>query len=90
MKIRHLCLLGLLGTWSLQGKSDPSPKKNLDSGEQVVTSDHFDFGETPIDGTAKMPPGSFLEGRKAQRLKSMLKLRTDFSEKVMEPQKTVK
>lgn len=90
MKKIILCLWVLTLGWSTTGSSQEKPKKNLDSGIQEVSSNNFDFAEQAIDGTMRMPAGSFLQGRKAQRMKSMLKIRTNFKDKIMGPQEIVR
>lgn len=48
------------------------------AGYAVRSSTKIDFNEAAIDGRLKAPDGFFLQGRKAQDMQNLLKLRSDF------------
>ena len=48
------------------------------AGYTVRSSTKIDFNEAAIDGHLKAPDGFFLQGRKAQDMQNLLKLRSDF------------
>lgn len=51
-------------------------------GVGVTYSTKIDFDSTMIDGKMKAPTGFFLQGRNKQSLQSMVKLRSNFKDKL--------
>ena len=65
-------------------------KKNV--GKSFVTADstNIDFTETMIDGQMKAPEGFFLQGRQAQALRQMVRLRSKFRHELRNSKSAVK
>lgn len=53
-----------------------------DPGYVVRSSTRIDFNETNIEGKMKAPEGFYLQGRRAQRMQHLLKLRQDFKKEL--------
>lgn len=56
--------------------------------EKFVTQ--MDFDSASVDGKMKAPSGFYLQGRNKQSLKSMVKLRTDFRDRLRNSKSAVK
>jgi hypothetical protein len=48
----------------------------------VRSSTKIDFNETNIDGKMKAPEGFYLQGRRAQKMQNLLRLRQDFKKEL--------
>ena len=53
-----------------------------DPGYVVRSSTKIDFNETNIDGKMKAPEGFYLQGRRAQKMQHLLRLRQDFKKEL--------
>lgn len=72
-------------------ESDAFARKNLNSNSgQVVYSTNLDFDSTMIEGANKAPMGFFLQGRNKQSLTNMVKLRSNFKQKLRRSRSAVK
>lgn len=67
-------------------------KKNLNqrSQERAIYSTNIDFDSTIIDGQMKAPTGFFLQGRNKQSLSNMVKLRSNFNQRLENSRTAVK
>lgn len=88
MKFKALIMVaaGLIST----GLSAGEEKK--DGHESFQTSDktNIDFSDTLIDGKMQAPSGFFLQGRQAQSLSQMVKLRSTFRNELRNSKSAVK
>ncbi len=73
-----LSLLTMLSAPAMAQKGKSQKVEANRDGYAVVTSTNIDFSETMIDGQMKAPAGFFLQGRQAQSLSQMVKLRSNF------------
>lgn len=60
-------------------KAAPGKRRLNDNNFATAASTQVDFNETLIDGQMKAPQGFFLQGRNAQSLSQMVRLRSNFS-----------
>ena len=100
MKIDKKIILGVLCVlvlqvnplWAKQKKKSIKIKTKNKQQEYVVSKDQtsFDFSEAVIDGSMKIPQGFFLQGRQAQSLRQMVKLRTNFRDELLDSNSAVK
>jgi len=65
-------------------------KDNDDKTFQTIMSTSYDFDETSINGQMKAPSGFFLQGRQAQSLSQMVKLRSKFDQELRSSRSGVK
>ena len=59
-------------------------------GYTATSSTHIDFSETSIDGKMKAPDGFFLQGRQANSLSQMVKLRSNFRSELRNSRSAIK
>lgn len=66
--------------------------KKLKGGGSFATTDstNVDFSETLIDGKMQAPQGFFLQGRQAQSMTQMVKLRSKFRSELRNSKSAVK
>ena len=71
-----------------------SDKKNThdENGDNftVASSTHIDFNEAMIDGKFQAPLGFFIQGKQAQALSQMVKLRPNFRQEMRNSRAAVK
>ena len=74
---------------SLEAK--PATQK-IKGGDSFAAADstNIDFTETMIDGKMQAPQGFFLQGKKAQALSNMVKLRSKFRSELRNSKSAVK
>lgn len=77
LKILCCAVVVLIGE-TLALAADVKRDDSETAGYAVRSSTKIDFNETAIDGRLKAPEGFFLQGRKAQDMQNLLKLRSDF------------
>ena len=68
---------------------DPIGKEEKKPKEQVYSTT-MDFDSSMIDGKMKAPAGFFLQGRNKQSLSNMVKLRSNFSNRLRDSESAVK
>ena len=85
LRMRHLSALVLVAAGmtlaSSANSQDKAPRKKLDGSKaSFVSADrtNIDFSDTMIDGKMQAPAGFFLQGRQAQSMTQMVKLRSKF------------
>lgn len=68
------------------------PHRKLQGGSTFAASDstNIDFSETLIDGKMQAPQGFFLQGRKAQTLTQMVRLRSKWRSELRNSRSAVK
>jgi hypothetical protein len=72
-------LIFLSSTAIGEGSGSPATKRD----DYVITdSTKIDFDGANVDGKMKAPTGFFLQGRNAQSLSQMVKLRSDFKKEL--------
>lgn len=77
------------GARSLDAK--PAAQKLQGGGSFAATdSTNIDFTDTMIDGKMQAPQGFFLQGKKAQALTNMVKLRSKFRSELRNSKSAVK
>lgn len=67
-----------------EGKVDTGSKGNAQDDYNVILSTEFNFSETSIQGNMKTPDGFYIQGRKAQSLEEMVKLRSSFKKELLD------
>ena len=74
-----------------QDKATKMPKK-MDGKASFVSADrtNIDFSDTMIDGKMQAPAGFFLQGRQAQSMTQMVKLRSKFRSELRNSKSAVK
>ena len=75
------------------GKQNMSvEKKKLDGKASFTSADrtNIDFSDTMIDGKMQAPAGFFLQGRQAQSMTQMVKLRSKFRSELRNSKSAVK
>ena len=77
----------IIGFWGLLSGGS-AQALDSDKLESFVTE--MDFDSTAVDGKMKAPSGFYLQGRNKQSLQSMVKLRTNFREKLRNSKSAVK
>jgi hypothetical protein len=82
------CALTLSAEVAMGGDA---PQK-LKGGSSFVSADrtNIDFSETMIDGKMQAPSGFFLQGRQAQSMTNMVKLRSKFRSELRNSKSAVK
>ena len=85
-RIIRLLLLSLIG--SLSGTSQLTA--STDGYVVVKDKTNIDFSEAMIEGKFQAPTGFFLQGRQAQALTPMVKLRPDFRQELRNSRDAVK
>ena len=65
-------------------------KAQGDSAFTAVDSTNIDFSDTLIDGKMQAPAGFFLQGRQAQSMTQMVKLRSKFRSELRNSKSAVK
>lgn len=72
-------------------EAKPTGQKLQGGGSFAATdSTNIDFTETMIDGKMQAPQGFFLQGKKAQALSNMVKLRSKFRSELRNSKSAVK
>jgi hypothetical protein len=72
-------------------EAKPAAQKLQGGGSFAATdSTNIDFTETMIDGKMQAPQGFFLQGKKAQALTNMVKLRSKFRSELRNSKSAVK
>ena len=68
------------------------PAKKVDGKASFVSADrtNIDFSDTMIDGKMQAPAGFFLQGRQAQSMTQMVKLRSKFRSELRNSKSAVK
>jgi hypothetical protein len=81
-----------LMTQPARGQAQKGAPKKLQGGGSfsAVDSTNIDFSETMIDGKMQAPQGFFLQGRKAQSLTQMVRLRSKWRSELRNSQSAVK
>ncbi len=81
---------GLSGNLGLA--QDKTTSKKLQGGSSFSSTDstNIDFTETMIDGKMQAPQGFFLQGKKAQTLTQMVKLRSKWRSELRNSKAAVK
>lgn len=94
MIIRALILGGLLivlGSATNLYADDSSHRSTLgSSGGRASDTTQMDFDSSMIDGEMRAPSGFYLQGRSRQDLKSMVRLRSGFRERLEDSRSAVK
>lgn len=72
------CAVIVLFCEALALAADVKRDEPKNAGYTVRSSTKIDFNEASIEGRLKAPDGFFLQGRKAQDMQNLLKLRSDF------------
>lgn len=80
-------ILCLLSTTEILADT-PAPGRARTSEAQYSTK--MDFDSSMIDGKMKAPSGFFLQGRNRQELQSMVRLRSNFRERLDDSRSAVK
>jgi hypothetical protein len=85
----------LVATLALLPLSRPAAAeggKKLEGGSSFATSDktNIDFSDTMIDGKMQAPAGFFLQGRQAQSMTQMVKLRSKWRSELRNSKSAVK
>jgi hypothetical protein len=77
------------GVYSQEGRA---AGQKLQGGGNFTASDstNIDFTETMIDGKMQAPQGFFLQGKKAQALTNMVRLRSKFRSELRNSKSAVK
>lgn len=72
--------------------ADDEPARKLNGKSSFTTSDrtNIDFSDTLIDGKMQAPQGFFLQGRQAQSMTQMVKLRSKFRSELRNSKSAVK
>lgn len=79
----------IFGVYSLEGRA--AGQKIQGGGSFTATdSTNIDFTETMIDGKMQAPQGFFLQGKKAQALTNMVRLRSKFRSELRNSKSAVK
>lgn len=82
MKMILSLVLGLYAMSTQAGEKNKPKEGNY--------STTMDFDSSMIDGKMKAPAGFFLQGRNRQSLSNMVKLRSNFSDKLRDSEAAVK
>ncbi len=97
MKILIATILSLVSSMALAGDSVSSPISGAQTKPQSVQDDtvvmsktQINFNDTLIEGKMQAPAGFFLQGRKAQDLTQMVKLRSNFRSELRNSKSAVK
>jgi hypothetical protein len=90
--MKRLTLITLFSAFALNAAPALAGDGKEDARESFVTSDktNIDFSETLIDGKMQAPSGFFLQGRQAQSLSQMVKLRSTFRNELRNSKAAVK
>ena len=67
-----------------EGSKEKGLKNNTQDDYNVILSTEFNFSETSIQGNMKTPDGFYIQGRKAQTLEEMVKLRSSFKKEILD------
>lgn len=67
-----------------------SNKGRLEGNIKEISRTEIDFNETLIDGRMKVPSGFFIQGRQAQAMSQMVKLRSNFRKELKKSKNAVK
>ena len=70
--------------------NQPNDKGKVNGAWVAKDSTNIDFSETMIDGKMQAPQGFFLQGRQAQSLSQMVKLRSKFRSELRNSKSAVK
>jgi hypothetical protein len=92
--IRNL-LTGLLfvfcGGFDQARADDPPPRtQRLEGTVRNHSQTTIDFNETLIDGKMQAPSGFFIQGRQSQSMAQMVKLRSNFRDKLIQSKYAVR
>ena len=89
--MRALIVLALLLLSGMSFADEKSEDKKVKSGG-FVTADktNIDFSETMIDGKMQAPSGFYLQGRQAQSMTQMVRLRSKFRSELRNSKSAVK
>ncbi len=84
--------LALLLSSQVALADDDVPTRKLNGKSSFTTSDrtNIDFSDTLIDGKMQAPQGFFLQGRQAQSMTQMVKLRSKFRSELRNSKSAVK
>ena len=87
-----ICILLLTaGTSVADSKKKKSKKKSkTDASFFTALKTNIDFDDTLIEGKMKAPAGFYLQGRQAQTLTQMIKLRSNFRSELRNSRSAVK
>lgn len=89
--MRLLVIAGAIALFSGAAFADEKKNDKVKS-SGFVTSDktNIDFSETMIDGKMQAPSGFFLQGRQAQSMTQMVRLRSKFRSELRNSKSAVK
>ena len=91
MKVFIALALSLLAPAALaEAAKAPADGKKVSGSWVAADSTNIDFGETMIDGKMAAPQGFFLQGRQAQSLSQMVKLRSKWRSEMRNSRSAVK
>jgi hypothetical protein len=93
----HFNLAGLLlviccgvGTASADDEAPAARTKRLEGQVKSRSQTTIDFNETLIDGKMQAPSGFFIQGRQSQSMSQMVKLRSNFRDKLIQSKYAVR
>jgi hypothetical protein len=89
--VANILLLGSFVSTPIAA-AEEATKAKQDGKESFQTSDrtNIDFSDTMIEGKMQAPSGFFLQGRQAQSLSQMVKLRSNFRNELRNSKSAVK
>jgi hypothetical protein len=86
--LRVICVAALLS--STPALADDAAKKPAGDSFRAADSTNIDFSDTLIDGKMQAPAGFFLQGRQAQSMSQMVKLRSKWRSELRNSKAAVK
>jgi hypothetical protein len=86
--LAHLSLAVLTST--ARGDENPARAERLEGTVRNRSQTSIDFNETLIEGKMQAPNGFFIEGRRTQSMTQMVKLRSNFREKLLQSKYAVR
>jgi hypothetical protein len=89
IRISLISLTLIASMWTMPGLAE-DPLSGRGEKDEPEASTHLDFDSTMVDGKMKAPSGFFLQGRNRQNLESMVRLRSDFRDRLRNSRSAVK
>ena len=90
MRIFILLAIVMFGGTALAEDAKKDSQKVKSSGFVTADKTNIDFSETMIDGKMQAPTGFYLQGRQAQSMTQMVRLRSKFRSELRNSKSAVK